>query len=269
MIGTRYEEYEQLPNGLPFVLNADIERSCYELSKENNWHENLEIQFCLHGSGTVLLDGKKFLFQEKSIVVVNSNVIHYTGSDEKLVYDCLIIGTDFCKQMDFDLSKLRFDAIVESAVIAGLFAELKEIYSDLSVSNRIAKLNKLLLQILIELVENHSTLQTDHDARNKSYERTKHAVMYIRENYQQRITLEEIAKAAACDKYLLCKDFKKYTGQTVFENLNHYRCMKAIDCLTDGYTVAETASLCGFDNFSFFTKTFKKYIGKLPSEYKK
>ena len=39
VIGTRYEEYEQLRNGLPFVLNAYIERSCYNLSKENNYAE--------------------------------------------------------------------------------------------------------------------------------------------------------------------------------------------------------------------------------------
>jgi len=269
MIGTRYEEYEQLRNGLPFVLNADIERSFYNLSKENNWHENLEIQFYTKGSGTVLLDGKKFPVQEDTIVVVNSNVIHYTGTDKELVYDCLIVGTDFCKQMDFELRLFSFEAVIENAVIAGLLAELKKMYFDLSVSNRIAKLNKLLLQILIELAENHSMLKKDHTEKNKSYERTKLAIMYIRDNYQQRITLDEIARAAACDKYLLCKEFKKYTGQTVFENLNHYRCMKAIDYLTTGYTVAETASLCGFDNFSFFSRTFKKYIGKLPSVYKR
>ena len=45
--------------------------------------------------------------------------------------------------------------------------------------------------------------------------------------------------------------------------------MKAIDYLSDGFTVTETASLCGFENLSFFTKVFKRYTGNNPSYYKK
>ena len=33
--------------------------------------------------------------------------------------------------------------------------------------------------------------------------------------------------------------------------------------------LSEAAMLCGFNNMSFFTKTFKQYIGTLPSEVKK
>ena len=91
----------------------------------------------------------------------------------------------------------------------------------------------------------------------------------IRENYNKKITLDEISKAVLCDKYALCREFKRLTGQTIIENLNNYRCIKAMGFLNEGYTVAKTAELCGFDNLSFFTKTFKKHIGKLPSEYKK
>ena len=269
MLGTRYEEYEQLRDGLPFVLNVNIKRNRYNLSKETNWHENLEIQLCKKGSGTILLDGGKYPFCKNDIAVVNSNVIHYTGTDNELIYDCLIIGTEFCKQMGLEFNSMLFESVVKSSEIAGLFSELTELYFDFSASYRKAKLNKLLIQIIIELAENHVVSKTEYKEKNKSYERVKLAVLYLRDNYQQKITLDETAKTVFCDKYTLCKDFKKYTGQTVFENLNNYRCIKAIECLTSGHTVAETASLCGFDNFSFFTKTFKKYIGKLPSEYKK
>lgn len=269
MLGTRHEEYSQLNSGLPFVLGADIERNRYNLSRENNWHENLEIQLCTKGSGTVFLDGKKYSLCRGDIAVVNSNVIHYTGTDKELVYDCLIIGTDFCKQMDFSLESLLFDPIVKDETVFKKLNELKKLYFDVSVSYRIVKLNKLLLEILLLLAQKHSTPKIDFVEKSKSYERVKRAVLYIRDNYQRRITLDEVAKYVICDKFTLCKDFKKHTGQTVFENLNNLRCIKAIDFIEKGHTVSEAASLCGFDNLSFFTKTFKKYIGVLPSMYKK
>ena len=62
MIGTRYDEYAKEAGGLPFVLYADLERSALKNSKEKNWHEELEIELCESGSGTVLLNGEKQLF---------------------------------------------------------------------------------------------------------------------------------------------------------------------------------------------------------------
>lgn len=269
MLGTRYEEYEQLRNDLPFVFNGNIKRNYYNLSKENNWHENLEIQFCINGHGLVLLDGKKYIFNKNDIAVINSNIIHYTGTDSELTYDALIIGTGFCRQMGFDVNALDFRPIIKSDVATKIFLELKDIYFNLNATHRKATLNKLLLELLLELTENYCTEKSISHEKNRAYERVKLAILYIRNNYQRKLTLEEIAKAVFSDKYSLCKDFKKYTGQTVFENLNNFRCVKAINLLAEGNTVAQVSSLCGFDNFSYFTKTFKKYMGRLPSECKK
>lgn len=269
MLGTRYEEYEQMRNGLPFVLNANIKRNRANISRETNWHENLEIEFCQKGSGVIILDGEKYSFSEGDIAVVNSNIIHYTGTDNEIIYDALIIGTDFCKQMGFDINSINFEVKVQNPQIKKSFEMLKALYLDLSAPQRIAKLNKLLIEILIELTENFGTQKTNFADKNDAYERVKLAILYIRGSYGRKISLDEISKSVFCDKYTLCKVFKKYTGQTVFENLNNYRCIKAIELLEAGETVASAATHCGFDNLSFFTKTFKKHIGKLPSEYRK
>ena len=114
MIGTRHEEYNNFINGLPFVLNTDITRTRFNLSQENNWHENLEIQLCNEGSGNVLIDGQQYGFDKNDIVVVNSNAIHYTGTDEFLNYSCLIISTDFCRQIGIDTRYLTFESKIKS-----------------------------------------------------------------------------------------------------------------------------------------------------------
>lgn len=269
MIGTRHEEYGFLTESVPFIFNTDLKRNRFNRSQENNWHDNLEIQICTEGSGTVLLDGKTFPFHKNDIVVVNSNVIHYTGSDTDLAYCCLIMSNDFCRQVDIDPSVLIFEPIIKSPALADMLTQLRSIYLNPNTTCRKAKLNKTVLKILIELAEHHTIEKTVKTASSKKYETVKAAIIYIRDHYSQKITLDDIAKAVLCDKYALCREFKKLTGQTIVENLNNYRSVKAIDCLSEGYTVTQTASYCGFDNLSFFTRTFKKYIGKLPSEYKK
>ncbi len=269
MKGTRHEEYHRFEGNLPFILSIDIERNIYQQSAESNWHENLEIQLCTEGKGAVLLDGQKYDFNKDDIIVVNSNVIHYTGTDTNLKYTCLIISSDFCKDIGIDPRNYKFCSLIKSAALVDLFTTLNETYSNHDIPFRTAKLNEVVIKILINLAENHITTAIPSVSNPKDFETVKSAISYIRKNYNKRLSLDEISKEVLCDKYALCKKFKRLTGQTIFENLNNYRSIKAVELLREGHTVAQTATLCGFENLSFFTKTFKKYIGNLPSMYKK
>lgn len=268
MLGTRFEEYSNNPSLLPFILNIDLERSSDLFSREKNWHDELEIQLCTQGSGTVLLNGEKLAFNENDIVVVKPNVIHYTGSQERLVYSCLIIKTSFCKQMNIDCDKLYFSSIIKDENIVNLFKELIQIYIDETDNYKIAKLNQKVLQLLLLLVEKHSETKTDESIKDKEKEKIKSVIKYIRLNYDKKISLEGISQYFLLDKYALCRAFKKNCGQTITNYLNEYRCMQACEFLKTGKNTSETARLCGFDNLSYFTKTFKKFIKVSPSQYK-
>ena len=265
MAGTRHEEYGKLTDGLPFVLNTNLKRTFFNNSEENNWHDDLEIQLCTEGSGMVWLDGKKVPFNKNDIVVVNSNVIHYTGTATEMTYSCMIVSSDFCKKVG--LAGFDFSPLIQSAIITEMFQKLVTIYSYTTVPYRIARLNQMLLNILLELAEHHS-IRKDAISEAKYLDKIKATIVFIRKNYNRKITLDEIARAVLHDKYNLCRKFKNLTGQTIVQNINNYRCIKAIDYLNAGYTVAQAASLCGFENLSFFTETFKKYTGRLPSSYK-
>mgnify|MGYP002519925783 CR=1 FL=1 len=58
MLSTRYEEYVNFNNNLPFVLSAGLKRTLTNRSTAANWHDNIEIQICTEGEGYVLLDGE-------------------------------------------------------------------------------------------------------------------------------------------------------------------------------------------------------------------
>ncbi|EOU2011906.1 helix-turn-helix domain-containing protein, partial [Clostridium perfringens] len=57
--------------------------------------------------------------------------------------------------------------------------------------------------------------------------------------------------------------------QTILDYINHIRCINARNLiLYNGYTISESAYKSGFNNLSYFSKTYKKYMGLLPSEEK-
>lgn len=269
MIGLRHEEYGNLSNEFPFSLGINLERTPFNCSKEQNWHDNLEIQLCTDGNGIVLLDGEKYDITKGDVIVVNSNVVHYTFTDSFLKYTCLIISTKWCKQMNIDYASLFFSPRPEGVRLFHFINKLVYTYSDYTDKLRIAKLNDILLHILIELAEHHSSPRLITTSRGKKFDSIKAAITFIQNNYNKHLSLSEISKGVLLDKYTLCKEFKRYTGQTVIGYLHQYRSIKAIDFLSDGYTVAETAALCGFENMSFFTRIFKRYTGNNPSFYKK
>ena len=269
MLGTRYEEYQHFENKLPFVLHSELKRSAINYSKEKNWHEDLEIQICEKGSGSVLLNGEKKSFEEGDIVVVNSNIIHYTGTDSFLTYSCIIINSDFLTSVGIEYDRIIFCDKIKDAELQKLMCDLKKIYSDTNEQCRVTKLYSVLLALLCVLCEKYSSQKNSQKTGGQSFETVKSALKYIRKNYSSKITLDQLSRAVHTNKYTLCRDFKKIAGQTVVEYINSYRTQRAADYISSGYTVAEAARLCGFENISFFTKTFKKNLGVLPSSYKK
>ena len=266
---TRYEEYAYFNDLLPFVFRPALQRTPSTCSTSQNWHENVEIQLCTDGHGIVLLDGKSYDFSVGDIVVVNSNEIHYTYTTKYLQYTCLIIDTSFCKQMGISPGSLLFCSHFRSDIVLHLLNELTNTYADHTRPYRTAELNEIILSLLIELCKNHSVKTDRVPTKPHSFESVKATIKFIRENYNRKLSLDEIAKNAYTNKYLLSKEFKKITGRTIVGYVNHYRCQKAADHIAGGMGVTHAAWRCGFENMSFFSKTFKKYMGKLPSEYKR
>lgn len=269
MIDIRHEEYRDFGTDVPFSLGIDLERTPFNHSREQNWHENIELQLCTEGEGKVLIDGERYDIYPGDIVAVNSNAVHYTTTEAYLKYTCLIVSTQWCRQMQINYNSLNYAPKIKSPKIAKLINNLTEMYLNKENPLRIAKLNEILLKIMIELTEHYSTMRSTSDAKSKKSEIIKSAVIFIEKNYSRKITLYEIAENVFMDKYTLCKEFKKCTGQTVVEYLHRLRCTKAIEYLSKGYSVSESAGLCGFDNLSFFTKIFKRCTGRNPSHYKR
>jgi len=85
------------------------------------------------------------------------------------------------------------------------------------------------------------------------------------ENFTEEITLETLSQKLSINKYYLSHIFKEITGNTIITHLNYVRCKNAKSMLLTGnYNVAECAFSCGYNNLSYFSKTYKQIFGNSP-----
>ncbi len=264
----RYEEYQNFDGNIPFVLRQDIKRSALQRSTEANWHDNIEIEYFTEGCGRVLIDGREYTAVCGDIIVINSGSIHHTGSDSEVTYSCLIIDSRFCRESEIDVSGICFESLVQSSKAGELFESICDIYNTDNSALRTSRLRMYTLELMILLCEKYSSSNKARAGESQN-ENAKRIMEYIKSHYSQRITLDKMAHELYMNKFVLSRQFKAVVGMTIFEYINSCRCNAAAMLIADGESVNTAARECGFENISFFTKTFKRFMGKLPSEFKK
>jgi len=95
------------------------------------------------------------------------------------------------------------------------------------------------------------------------------ALKYIRQNYEKRLTLEEVAAQVYLSKSYLSKIFNDEMNCSFTNYINSLRIEKSKTLLLDSSAdIIEIALEVGFDDQSYFTKVFKKQVGVAPGRFR-
>lgn len=95
------------------------------------------------------------------------------------------------------------------------------------------------------------------------------AIQYIHEHYARRITLEEVASEVYLSSAYFSKIFRQEVGNTFKSYLNQIRIEKSKILLRDrNIQLVDVAGMVGYEDQSYFTKVFKKFIGTSPGKYR-
>lgn len=233
-----------------------------------NWHEHIEILVCKKGSATIILDDRKYSFSENNIIIINPNVMHSFKGVENAGFYCMHIDSSFLNTNFENAKNTFFTEFIEFDKNAiNLIEELCTAYNSDDYL-KAPKIKILLLKLLILFFENYGTDNIYSTYNSKVYKRIKTVMSYIENNLSREFTLDGIAAEVNINKYQLSREFKDATGQTVFQYINRLRCKAASSMLKNGASVTEACESCGFKNLSYFSATYKKYIGILPGKTK-
>ena len=138
--------------------------------------------------------------------------------------------------------------------------------------------------ITLEQINSYGTLDALHAAlsnmlldflrRGEHYTRTPERMIheiqaYIDDHLEQPLTLNTIEQEFYVNKFVFCRQFKKYTGMTFNQYIRTGRLLKARDLLTNtDIKIYELSARLGFQDESYFGYVFKKEFGISPTSYR-
>lgn len=232
-----------------------------------HWHEHIEILTVTSGIATVTVNNAQITAKTGDTVVINSNDLHAIfGKDADCRYHCLILDRLFCDSFGIPLDKLRFEERISDERIVKIMTKIalqmkkKESYYKALVQG-------LSVELLVLLAREYTAEFKQTSEKNSGMQITRRAISYISQNYKENITIDDIAENIGFSKYYFCHAFKETTGQTVVEYINSMRCNEARRLISsERYNVNESAFASGFNNLSYFSRTYKKLFGVSPSD---
>ncbi len=266
-----YETHHLSDSRLPFIFHA-ISRTVDDEYICDNWHENLELLLIRGGSGAVTLNTHMHKVAAGDIVVINSNIIHTINSDtDGIDYFCLIIDRSFCRSNFVDTNELWFDEVIHDGQIEKFMQELAQRFEvEEKQSADILAIRGEVLRIVSRLCELYCQAKGEQHGETRLLSCLKQAIGFIRSEYTRDISLDEVSEFVGLSKYYFAREFRRITGYSFVEYINILRCDRAQQLLLNSkMTVWEVGLSCGFQNRAYFTRTFARYVGSTPNEFRK
>ncbi len=164
-----------------------------------------------------------------------------------------------------ELINIAGKAARESGIdLSGFFPGKGAPYSMLQKYDTVADISRWVLNIFDGLADE----MKNRTSGSGCSEITKKAIEFIHRHYQDNISLNDAAGYAGANNSYLSHVFKENTGKGFVEYLNTFRIEKAKILIGNGDArIKDMVGELGFNNYNYFFKVFKEYVGMTPMEY--
>ncbi len=253
-----------------------------------HWHEEFEIGFITNGDVLLEAGTRKYVLHPGDGFFINSGVIHAAknaspGSPSALksiVFHSSVIsgmrGSLYDQKYvlpiiqnrnmrDYILytgeqsdSKMLF---LMKEIWTAMFSE-EEDYT-LCVRYNLSRLFSMLIN------RHEESFVSDHSYDLVRENRAQTMLEFIHRKYTESITLTDIAAEASVSVSEALRCFNQIIGLTPIQYLKKYRLSRAAQLLKEtDYSISKICELCGFQDNSYFAKSFREVYHSSPHSYR-
>lgn len=234
-----------------------------------HFHKHIELFLLTKGSLEVDFGTVQFIANAGEVVIIPPNQPH-AGRYIPPITEYHVI--------QFDIDDFQ-NNIIEVQQSLNIFMNKDNIFSHTTNDNRVIKAvkrlfdlnrNSLLISadiynLLLLLSEKCINLSV----KENSDKRFEKIFEYIHTNFSDELTTNSVSEIFSYNESYFCRRFKTITGMNFTKYLQTLRLNNACKLLCETKKdINEIYSICGFNNFSYFTHCFKKAFGTTPSEYR-
>ena len=251
-----------------------------------HWHPEIEITYVRKGTMCYKVNNLVYHLKEGDIVFNNSGALH-SGTMENQE-DCTYIPVTFDPRLIYGffqstINSKYVDPVIQDSLLPAICIDQSEPWHRpfREYLLRIIALDKkkpdfyelditICLQSMWRLLLEHITYEPQVSRENSlEYDRIKKILSYIEDNYQNKITLNDIAGHIHLCESECTRLFKRHMNTTLFAFLQEYRIERSLEFLQSGEPVSTVALNTGFSDPNYYSKVFAKIKGCSPREYRK
>lgn len=251
-----------------------------------HWHNEFEINYILQGKGEFICDNDKFTANEGDVLILPPNMLHavYPCEDNMLVYYALVfnpimLGANSNDRCTTECIRPIINGNVKMNVLiptdSDSYSEIKETVTRIfsCAHDNLPQADLLLkseLMKLFWLLENDEDIICQKDTGISYSEIIRPALEFMAKNFQQEISVEQLAELVHLSKSYFMNCFKKAVGIGAIEHLTQLRINAACEALlSTNQKISDIALNCGYANLSNFNRQFLKMVGCSPNQYRK
>lgn len=245
-----------------------------------HWHEEIEIIYVIKEPLKVVIEGEEYDSKDGDIFIVNPRELHFmgartTGADyHTFVFPLDLISFRSDDELDSSFfepirsGKNKFKNLVpqkyNTKELRVFLENLVELYHFKDKSRQ--------LKIRLQLLSFFDILFTDemiHSEVNAKSNLGRDIFTFVQKNYTDELKLSDIANELNLSEKYLSRYFKQNFRINLTQYICHLRTKKAKKLLeSTDIPITEVAFQSGFQNISYFIRTFHKIVGKSPLQYR-
>lgn len=239
-------------------------KNCIPLPK-NKMMYYWDLTIVLNGTLSYTIDGIKYTVQKNDVLLVPINSLRERTGGTEADYICF----NFIPIPDINLPTgvLYKNALsTETQKIISIFPQKRVLWDKnfYAMDYEREKITNLCNYVIFELLSKINFRLGTNNSHVQS------AIAYVNDNLLNRISLDDLSQHLSLSKEYTASLFKRELGRTVSEYINERKmtyAKQAIQSQND-CPLWDLANKLGYDNYGYFSRTFKKYYNISPQQYR-